>query len=163
MPVCATGTFQDLPMGKVTIRMGRRSRAMSATACAVLLAAGVRVMAQAQLVTLPALLSEMTDRDAVARFPQPSYQCLQASSYNRASTNRNQPNQDTTGWFADSDGLGFIRTEQIKGKTEWVIMEHQGPGCLTKLWTPFFYYGFDDRKGPNIRIYLDGETTPVAG
>ena len=40
-------------------------------------------------------------------------------------------------------------------------MEHQGPGCITTLWTPFFYYGFDDRKGPNIRIYLDGETNPV--
>jgi len=118
-------------------------------------------MAGAQTVTLPALLSEMTDREAIARFPQPYYQCLQASSYNRASTNRNQPNQDTTGWFADSDGLGFIRTEQLNGKTEWVIMEHQGPGCLTRLWTPYFYYGFDDRKGPNIRVYLDGDTNPV--
>lgn len=115
----------------------------------------------AQTITLPTLLSEMSDRDALARLPQPSYQCFQASSYNRAATNRNQPNQDTTGWFADSDGLGFIRTEQIHGKTEWVIMEHHGPGCLTTLWTPFFYYGFDDRKGPNIRIYLDGETRPV--
>ena len=49
----------------------------------------------------------------------------------------------------------------INGKTEWVLMEHQGPGCITKMWTPFFYYGFDDRKGPNIRVYLDGATAPV--
>lgn len=40
-------------------------------------------------------------------------------------------------------------------------MEHQGPGCITKLWTPFFYYDFSDRKGPNIRIYLDGSDKPV--
>jgi alpha-L-fucosidase 2 len=115
----------------------------------------------AQEVTLPSLLAEMTDRDAVARYPQPEYRCLQASSYNRASTNRNQPDQTVTGWFADSDGLGFIRTEVIAGRQEWVIMEHEGPGCLTKLWTPYFYYGFDDLKGPNIRIYLDGQAEPV--
>lgn len=115
----------------------------------------------AQTIGLQSLLTEMTDRDALARFPQPAYQCLQASSYNRASTNRTQPQQDATGWFADSDGLGFIRTEEINGRTEWVMLDHQGPGCLTKFWTPFFYYGFEDRKGPNVRIYLDGSTTPV--
>lgn len=115
----------------------------------------------AQTVSVPSLLAEMTDRDAVARFPRPFYECLQASSYNRASTHRAQPNQDTTGWFADSDGLGFLRTELNDGRTEWVILEHQGPGCLTKIWTPSFYYGFEDRRGPNIRIYLDGQSTPV--
>ncbi|MFO1498000.1 MAG: DUF6067 family protein [Verrucomicrobiota bacterium] len=115
----------------------------------------------AETLSLKSLLGEMTNREAVARLPRPPYQCLQASSYNRASTNRNQPNQDASGWFGDSDGLGFIRTEQINGQTEWVIMEHSGPGCLTKLWTPFFYYGFDDKKGPNVRIYLDGQTSPV--
>ena len=90
----------------------------------------------------------MTDRDAVARFPATALPVLQASSYNRASTNRNQPDQGTGGWFADSDGLGFIRTETINGRTEWVLMEHDGPGCITKIWTPFFYYGFNDRVGP---------------
>ena len=118
-------------------------------------------MVRAQTINLNSLLTEMTDPDAMARFPQPFYQCLQASSYNRASTNRNQPNQDVTGWFADSDGVGFIRTETINGTPEWVLMEHQGPGCITKLWTPFFYYDFNDRVGTNIRIYLDGAETPV--
>ena len=112
-------------------------------------------------VTLRSLLEEMTAPDAVARFPQPNYQCLQASSYNRASTNRNQPNQDTTGWFADSDGTGFIRTETNNGNREWVLMEHTGPGCITKMWTPFFYYDFNNRVGPNLRIYLDGSDSPV--
>ncbi len=103
----------------------------------------------------------MSDPDAVARFPQSNYLSLQASSYNRASTNRNQPNQDASGWFADSDGVGFIRTETINGTQEWVMMEHQGPGCITKIWTPFFYYDFNDRVGANVRIYLDGSDTPV--
>ncbi len=114
-----------------------------------------------ETITERSLLAEMTDPDAVARFPEPNYRCLQASSYNRASTNRNQPNQDASGWFADSDGVGFIRTESINGKEEWVMMEHQGPGCITKMWTPFFYYDFNDRVGANLRIYLDGSDTPV--
>ena len=107
-------------------------------------------------VTLQSLLQEMTDRDAVARYPEPVYQSLQASSYNRASVRRGEP-----GWFADSDGVGFIREEKVNGRTEWVVMEHEGPGCLTHFWTPFFYYGFGNRVGPDIRIYLDGADTPV--
>ncbi len=107
-------------------------------------------------ITLKSLFEEMIDRVCVARFPQPLYRSLQASSYNRESVHRDKP-----GWFADSDGLGFIRTETIDGKTEWVIMEHEGPGCITKIWTPFFYYGFNDRRAPNIRIYLDGADAPV--
>lgn len=115
----------------------------------------------AETITFKSLLAEMTDPAAVARFPAPDYHCLQASSYNRASTNRNQPDRGTEGWFADSDGLGFIRTEVINSNKEWVIMEHTGPGAITKIWTPFFYYDFNDRVGPNVRIYLDGSTTPV--
>ncbi len=118
-------------------------------------------VASAQTVTLRSLLAEMTHPEALVRFPEPRYQSLQASSYNRASTNRNQPNQDTSGWFADSDGVGYIRTEMHQGKQEWVLMEHQGPGCITKIWTPFFYYDFNERVGPNLRIYLDGSDQPV--
>jgi len=109
-----------------------------------------------QPVAFSSLLTEMTDPYSAARLPAPAYESLQASSYNRASVHRDQP-----GWFADSDGLGFIRTEEIAGRMEWVLMEHDGPGCITKMWTPFFYYKFNDRKGPNVRIYLDGEATPV--
>jgi hypothetical protein len=115
----------------------------------------------AETITLKSLLAEMTGPADLARFPEPEYQCLQATSYNRASTNRNQPDQTVTGWFADSDGTGFIRTETNNGNQEWVIMEHTGPGCITKMWTPFFYYDFNERVGPNVRIYLDGSDTPV--
>ena len=107
-------------------------------------------------ITLDTLLEEMVDREHLARFPDPLYRSLQASSYNRQSVHRNQP-----GWFADSDGLGFIRTETVDNQTEWVIMEHEGPGCITRIWTPFFYYNFNERVGPNVRIYLDGAAEPV--
>lgn len=110
----------------------------------------------AEPVSLSSLLDEMTDPRAVSRLPDPPYASLQASSYNRASVHRDQP-----GWFADQDGLGFIRTEEREGRTEWVILEHEGPGCLTKMWTPFFYFGFNERTGPAVRIYVDGQSDPV--
>ncbi len=107
-------------------------------------------------VSLRSLLGEMADRDALASWPQPVYKQHQASSYNRASVAPDQP-----GWFADQDGVGFIRTEQRNGQTEWILMEHDGPGCLTRIWTPFFYYNFNERTGPNVRIYLDGADKPI--
>ena len=93
----------------------------------------------AEEVRLESLLAEMCDPAAVARLPDPPYQSLQASSYNRASVARDQPDQGTGGWFADSDGTGCIRVEKnARGEDEWVLMEHTGPGCITKMWTPFF-------------------------
>ena len=114
------------------------------------------------VVNLESLLAEMCNPAAVARLPDPSYRSLQASSYNRASVARDQPDQGATGWFADSDGTGFIRIEKnARGEDEWVVMEHTGPGCITKMWTPFFYFNFQERRGPNIRVYLDGAPEPV--
>ena len=83
---------------------------------AVLLMLGIgAVEAFAQeAISLGSLLDEMTDPNGPARWPQPAYRQLQASSYNRASQVRGGP-----GWFADSDGIGFIRTEQHDGRTEW--------------------------------------------
>ncbi|MFM1943159.1 MAG: hypothetical protein RI897_2141 [Verrucomicrobiota bacterium] len=115
----------------------------------------------APVISLSSLLSEMSNPASLARFPSPPYQQLQASSYNRKSVSRDQPEQDASGWFADSDGVSWIREEQHDGRNEYVIMEHAGPGCLTRIWTPYFYYDFNNRTGPRIRIYLDNSPTPA--
>ncbi len=107
-------------------------------------------------ITFNSLITELTDPDSLARFPDPAYRPLLASSYNRESTRRDLP-----GWFADSDGTGFIREEKTAAGSEWVIMEHTGPGSITRIWTPYFYYDLNNHTGPNIRIYLDGSQTPV--
>ncbi len=107
-------------------------------------------------INLTTLLNEMADREQLANFPEPGYRCLQASSYNRESVSPGKP-----GWFADSDGTGFIRTEINDGREEWVIMEDQGPGVITKIWAVCFYYGLEDTIGANVRFYLDGATEPV--
>jgi len=107
-------------------------------------------------VTFESLLADMTNPAVLADLPTQPYASLQASSYNRESTHRDKP-----GWFADSDGVGFIRQIETAGQKEWVMMEHEGPGCITKFWTPFFYYDFGNRVGPNIRVYLDGNPKPI--
>lgn len=63
-------------------------------------------------VNLTTLLNEMVDREQITRFPESGYQCLQASSYNRESVSPDKP-----GWFADSDGINFIRIEENSGQT----------------------------------------------
>jgi len=133
-----------------------RTAALASLAIACGVSSGAPLNNDAVVVSLSSLLEEMADRDALARFPRSNYRQLQASSYHRASVRRGEP-----GWFADSDGVSSIREETIGGATEWVIMEHDGPGCLTKLWTPYFYYGFGNRVGPRIKVYLDGADAPA--
>ncbi len=123
---------------------------------AAIAAGAISLSAPAQDITFSSLLSEMSSPDALARFPAPAFRQMQASSYNRDSVKRGEP-----GWFADSDGTGFIRDETINGRHEFVAMEHAGPGCVTRMWAPFFYYDFNDRVGPTVRVYLDGSETPT--
>ncbi|TKG95602.1 DUF2961 domain-containing protein [Puteibacter caeruleilacunae] len=114
------------------------------------------VSAQMQKITIESLLREMVDRNAITEFPQNGYKQKQASSYNRESVAPDQP-----GWFADSDGIGFIRAEENNGQVEWVLMEDEGPGVITKIWAVCFYYGLGNTTGGNIKIYLDGAEKPV--
>lgn len=115
-------------------------------------------MTKAQEVTMQSLLREMVNREHITEFStELPYRTLQASSYNRASVSPDQP-----GWFADSDGVFCIRTEKNKkGETEWVLMEDNGPGAITKMWAVCFYYGLGDTTGANLKIYLDGEEEPT--
>ncbi len=107
-------------------------------------------------VNLSTLLTEMVDREQITRFPENGYRCLQASSYNRESVSPDKP-----GWFADSDGVGYIRTETNNGQREWVLMEDDGPGVITKIWAVCFYYGLNNTTGANIKFYLDGAAEPT--
>jgi hypothetical protein len=107
-------------------------------------------------VTFSSLLREMTERAVVTHWPANEYLSLQASSTNRATKTPDDPN----GWFANSDCNFEIRKESTAGRTECVLMEHDGPGVLTRIWTPFFQNDFGDRKGTDIRIYIDGESEP---
>lgn len=126
---------------------------------AILLAVGVSfgcAAGQPPAVTLKSLLDEMVDRDRVARLPGPGFLCKQFSSYDRGAKTPDDPK----GWFANADRGKFLRTETNAGRTEWVLMDHTGPGCITRFWAP-------DRRMRNgkeeatIRFYFDGSSEPA--
>src|SRR5690348_14722525 len=58
-------------------------------------------------ITLDSLLKEMTNREAIARFPDPAYTCKQFSSYDRKSTTPDDPKT----WFANDDVNHYLRVE----------------------------------------------------
>ena len=118
------------------------------------------LVAQAQeSVSIESLLTEMVDRDSLARFPETNFRLKQHSSYNRASVSPD----DEAGWFANGDfnkgpkSKNFIRVEENNGRKEWVMMDHQGPGAIVRSWQPF--RGTPANKV--LRIYLDGSDVPV--
>ena len=110
-------------------------------------------------VTIESLLTEMVDRDSLARFPEINFRLKQHSSYNRASVSPD----DEQGWFANGDfnkgkkAKNFIRIEENNGRKEWVMMDHQGPGAIVRSWQPFRA----TPKNKILRIYLDGSDEPV--
>jgi signal transduction histidine kinase len=107
-------------------------------------------------ITFSSLLQEMTNRAALTHWPNPAYRSLQASSYNRSSKTPDDPGT----WFANGDCGFALRTETNGARREAVLMEHEGPGVITRIWTPFFYHDFNNRTGTIVRFYLDGESTP---
>lgn len=99
-------------------------------------------------ITRARVLAEENDREALTRWPDPSYRTGLASSYDRRSTAPGSP-----GWFENADFRGFVRDDEIDGRTEHVMLELEGPGVLTRIWsaTP---------RGV-IRVYLDGADEPA--
>lgn len=102
-------------------------------------------------VTLNSLLEEMIDFGTVARWPQPEFTCSQASSYDRGTKAPGEP-----GWFANTDQNQFIRTEAVQGRTEKVMLDSDGPGCIVRFWLTT-----DQNKQGTLRIYLDGAAEPA--
>jgi hypothetical protein len=118
--------------------------------CLSLLFFVIALPALAATVSLSTLLDEMIDRDALTRFPDPAYVCVQASSYDRASKSPNEP-----GWFANADASQFIREEMNGNRKEWVLMDAEGPGAIVRWWITAPHYKVI------FRVYLDGSDTPT--
>ena len=124
----------------------------------VLFIAGGFSVAHANDVTMTSLLNEMVNRDDLARVPSISYTQHMASSYNRAQV---IPTPAYSGPH-NNDWVGFIRTETNQGRTEYVMMEHNGPGAITRMWAPSSSVFAPILKNNDIyRFYIDGSSTPV--
>ncbi|QDU58902.1 glycoside hydrolase family 172 protein [Aeoliella mucimassa] len=128
---------------------------------ALLLLVGGSSLATAEPVTLESLLGEMTNRDTLARLPEPSYTCSQASSYDR---NTVEPD-DHNSWMANADRSQWVRIEEreVDGKLrkEFVMMDQEGPGAIVRLWAT--WHGPQGKPFSNgtLRVYLDGSDTPA--
>ena len=103
-------------------------------------------------VTFESLLDEMTQVCSIARLPSPSYRQMQASSYDRTQTD--PTNRET--WFGNADWGGYVRTEKHNGRTEWVLMEHNGPGTITRFWIPLLA----EKDKAIVRFTFDGADKP---
>ncbi len=131
----------------------KASHIQSQIACAAALCLIMPAPAPAGEITLPALLHEMADRDAVASLPIPAFTLKQSSSHDPHKTNPADP----MGWHSNTDYGNALRTEVNEGRNEWVIMEDHGPGAVVRFWTPLAA----DKNNQTIRIYLDGSPTPA--
>lgn len=121
---------------------------------AALVAASRHTHAAAGPITMESLLAEMIDREVVARLPDPPYISHEASSYDRRKLSPGDP-----AWFSNDDYSQFIRKEDHNGRTEFVMMDADGPGVMTRFWMgaprP------QDGVPGTLRIYLDGSDTPA--
>lgn len=117
-----------------------------------LLFIGLLVSCAQGKISLETLLKEMTDRESIARFPDPGFTLKQFSSYDRAMI---VPGDST--WFANWDRSMFIRTEENQGRKEYVMLDTDGPGSVVRFWMTFA----GENSGLGIlRIYFDGNTQP---
>lgn len=107
-------------------------------------------------VSLASLLEEMVDRSTLARVPEPYYSCKQFSSYDRDAVAPDQP-----GWFANWDRSEFLRIEEVDGRTEYVMMDAEGPGAVVRIWATWYGYNGGPFSNGTLRFYLDGSDTPA--
>ena len=99
-------------------------------------------------VTLESLIRELSDLVRLAAEPDPRYVSALSSSYNRISVSPKQP-----GWFANKDFGNFVAVEDHDGMTEYVLLDAEGPGAVTRIWSA--------NPTGTLRVYLDNESQPA--
>lgn len=105
-----------------------------------------------QVITTGSLLHEMVNPEALAQYPSPFYITRQFSGYDRASMNK-----DSLSWYANCDRSQFLRTDSIEGRREFVMVEIDGPGAITRFWVTVSDYSDQGI----LRVYLDHQESPV--
>jgi hypothetical protein len=90
-------------------------------------------------VTTGSLFEEMADLEALTRVPEPSFQLIQFSSFDRRSRTPGGPD-----WFANADGFGgepipnfeeVIEEPDETGTGKYLMADVAGPGAVVRLWT----------------------------
>ncbi|MCZ7686435.1 MAG: hypothetical protein M5U28_49835 [Sandaracinaceae bacterium] len=100
-------------------------------------------------IDLPSLLDAMIDplhpSTTLGRFSAEN-----STSWDRRSRSGPEVPEE---WFANDDRNTFVDVREIDGRTEYVMLDTDGPGALVKFWA----------AGPQgtLRIYLDGSIEPA--
>lgn len=94
----------------------------------------------------------MVNPEALAQYPDPFYITKQFSSYDRTSTDK-----DSLSWYANCDRSQFLRTDSIEGRREFVMVDTDGPGAITRFWVTVADYSDQGI----LRVYLDYQENPV--
>ncbi len=127
--------------------------AVGALAIALLLSA----CGSSNVVSTGSLYEEMIDMAGLTEFPDPAYQTIQFSSYDRRSRL-----PDGADWFANSDGFGgepipgFESVLQEPGEDSvgvYLMADVDGPGALVRLWTAAI--------DGTVQLWLDGNSEPL--
>lgn len=117
------------------------------------------------------LLAEMPRLQGLMRWPNPPYVTRQFSSYDRRSTSPD----DSANWFANTDWGQFVREEKVGARTEYVMMEAEGPGAIVRIWTAnpvgTYRFYFDRADEPQFAVdakklfagEVPGIPVPLAG
>src|SRR6218665_805519 len=99
-------------------------------------------------INFASLLDEMCPPSALAKWPAIEWQNRQASALK--TDERHNPGQ-----FANKAIGNFVRIDDKgNGSKEWVLMEHEGPGAIVRMWAP------NMAKDAIMRIYFDGSAKP---
>lgn len=110
---------------------------------------GASAQASEQILTYQDLAARLTGMERLATLPGPGEDCMQWSSYDRASR-YDAATGKYIDWDANGDGDGYIRKEG----DQIVMAEMKGPGCIWRIWSAA-------PKDGHVRIYLDGATEPA--
>ncbi|HUW59698.1 MAG TPA: DUF2961 domain-containing protein [Candidatus Bathyarchaeia archaeon] len=104
-------------------------------------------------ITTGSLVDEMVDLRGLTYLPDPKYETVQFSSYDRRSTVPGGPL-----WFSNSDGFGgepipnfeAVLKEPGEDKIgEYLVCDVEGPGAIVRVWTA--------KMEGALRVLLDGE------
>jgi len=133
------------------LRKGKKMK-VKLVLCAAILASVYGLVAAEQKYSYSDLLNMLVDMERLAIVPQAGETTQQWSSYDRTSY-YDEKTGKYVGWDHNGDGFGgtgWLREEGDK----LVLGEMNGPGCIWRIWSA-------NPKAGHIRIYLDGNETPV--
>lgn len=104
-------------------------------------------------VTFDSLLTEMADLARLTHKPVQPFSVHLASSYDRSSTTPVASSDTPSGWYANSDWGNYLRVETNASRTEYVMLDVDGPGAIMRIWSA--------TMGGMLRVYIDKAVQPA--